>query len=116
MKHEKIKIYVRRIVTANIILWASYLSAQSRGYHVDSLQIKVYTEIEYKNSKPKEIKLKRIFCDYCSENQKKAVGEQALRRTFAVRYEDIHKLKNGTKKLALYIRISKKDFLKLKDE
>lgn len=36
----------------------------AQGYAKDSLQIKVYTEIEYKNREAKDIKLKKVFCDY----------------------------------------------------
>jgi hypothetical protein len=84
------------------------VSAQS--YKKDSLQIKVYTEISYKKAKATNIKLKKVFCDYCSETQTESIGEEALRRADSEKYHPENKLENGKKRLAIYIRISKNDF------
>lgn len=86
------------------------VSAQGQGYSKDSLQIKVYTEIEYKNSEAKDIKLKKVFCDYCSDAQISKIGYAALLRAHDERYLPENILVNGTKKLAIIIRISKEDF------
>ena len=88
----------------------------AQGYQKDSLQIKVYTEIIYTNSIARDIKVKKVFCDYCSKFQAKMIKEEAIRRSYDVRNDRENKMVNGTKKLALYIRISKKDFAALKEE
>ncbi len=86
------------------------------GYKKDSLQIKVYTEIEYINRQVNYIKVDTVFCDYCSPNQIKRLKEEALNRTYLARNDKEIKLINGKYKHALYIRISKKDFLEMKEE
>ena len=59
--------------------------AIAQGYQKDSLQIKVYTEIEYEQYRVKSIKATRVFCDYCSENQTKKIKEEALRLAYLAR-------------------------------
>lgn len=86
------------------------------GYQKDSLQIKVYTEIEYINNNVKNIKVDTVFCDYCSFNQIKMLKEEALRRTYWARNDKGIRLVNGKYRHALYIRISKKDFLEMNEE
>ena len=86
------------------------------GYKKDSLQIKVYSEIEYIDRLIKDIKVDTVFCDYCSKNQIKMLTEEALRRTYLIRNDNDVKLVNGTYKHALLIRISKKDFLEMREE
>ncbi|WP_290468421.1 hypothetical protein [Lacinutrix sp. MedPE-SW] len=87
----------------------------SQSYKKDSLQIKAYTEIIYNNSKADSIWLKKVFCDYCNEKQLESIGQEALYRADAEKYLPENKLKQGKKRLAIYIRIAKKDFAKLKD-
>jgi len=86
------------------------------GYQKDSLQIKVYTEVEYVNRLVKDIKVSKVFCDYCSEYQTELLKEEAIRRTYLERYEEGIRLTNGKYKHALYIRISKKDFSEMKED
>jgi hypothetical protein len=86
------------------------------GYQKDSLQIKVYSEIKYIEGLVKEIKVDTVFCDYCSKNQIKLLKEEALRTTYLIRNDEEIKLVNGTYKHALFIRISKKDFLEMKED
>jgi hypothetical protein len=86
------------------------------GYQKDSLQIKVYSEIEYIEGLVKEIKVDTVFCDYCSKNQMKMLKEEALNRTYLIRNDKGIKLVNGKYKHALLIRISKKDFLEMREE
>jgi len=86
------------------------------GYKKDSLQIKVYSEIEYIDRLIKDIKVDTVFCDYCSKNQIKMLKEEAFRRTYLIRNDKDVKLENGTYKHALLIRISKKDFLEMREE
>lgn len=86
------------------------------GYQQDSLQIKVYTEIEYVNRQAQNIKVDTVFCDYCSVNQIQRLKEEARRRAYMESNNEKYRLINGKKKLALYIRISKKDFLEIREE
>ncbi len=90
--------------------------ARAQGYQKDSLQIKVYTKIEYVNYRTKSIKVTRVFCNYCSELQTEKIKEEALRLAYLARNNKEYILNNGTKKLAMYIRVSKKDFLALKED
>jgi len=86
------------------------------GYQKDSLQIKVYTEIEYRDGLVKEIKVNKVFCNYCTEHQIERIKEEAIRRTYLVGKEEKIEISNGKYKQALYIRISKKDFLEMKKD
>lgn len=88
----------------------------AQGYAQDSLQIKVYTEINYKNNEAQEIKLLTVFCDYCSDKQTTKIGYEALSRAHDERYDPENILVNGKKKLAIIIRISKDDFLEMNVE
>ncbi|EGV44859.1 hypothetical protein BZARG_67 [Bizionia argentinensis JUB59] len=89
---------------------------QGQGYAKDSLQIKVYTQITYKNKEAKDIKLLKVFCDYCSDAQTTSMGNAALRRSYDERYYPENILVNGKKKLAIIIRIAKDDFLGIDTE
>jgi hypothetical protein len=106
--------------TSFIILCFGLISVCSTfaqiGYQKDSLQIKVYTEIEYINNNVKNIKVDTLFCDYCSTNQTKMIKEEALRRTYLARNDKGIRLVNGKYRHALYIRISKKDFLEMNED
>jgi hypothetical protein len=106
--------------TSLIILCFGLISVCSTfaqiGYQKDSLQIKVYTEIEYINNNVKNIKVDTLFCDYCSTNQTKMIKEEALRRTYLARTDKGIRLVNGKYRHALYIRISKKDFLEMNED
>ena len=88
----------------------------AQSYRKDSLQIKAYTVITYENNKAKSIELLKVLCDYCTDLQKKAIGEEAIRRSFEDRYSHDNTLENGQKKLAIYIRVSKKDLAAIKEE
>jgi hypothetical protein len=90
--------------------------AIAQGYQKDSLQIKVYTEIEYEQYSVKSIKATKVFCDYCSEIQTKKIKEEALRLAYLARNNRDYILEKGIKKLAMYIRVSKKDFAALKED
>ncbi|MEJ6792689.1 MAG: hypothetical protein QNK89_08190 [Lacinutrix sp.] len=99
-----------------LLLFCAFQTITAQDFRIDSLQIKVYTEIDYKAGKPIGIKLKKVFCDYCSKNQLKLLGEDAIRRTKSEQNDPKNKLKNGKKKIAVYIRISKKDFARIREE
>ncbi|TYB76472.1 hypothetical protein ES674_11345 [Bizionia myxarmorum] len=89
---------------------------QAQNYAKDSLQIKVYTQITYKSKEAKDIKLIKVFCDYCSDEQTSKIGYAALRRSYDERYDPENILINGKKKLAIIIRIDKSDFLAMNEE
>lgn len=83
-------------------------------YRTDSLQIKVYAQIEYTNSKVKDIKITKVFCDYCSDFQKEALENEAYSRVAYEAYYPDFLVENGKRRQALNIRVSKKDFAELK--
>ena len=91
-------------------------SPAQQGYAKDSLQIKAYTLITYQNSKAVKIELSHVFCDYCSDFQKEAIGEEAKRRAYQNRYLPENRIDDGEKRLAVYIRIAKKDFAAIKED
>ena len=91
------------------------LNAQT-GYQRDSLQIKVYAEYKYANQHLKAIEITKIFCDYCSESQHKKIKEEASRLAYISRHRNKPSKNNETKKLAMYIRVSKKDFAAIKQQ
>jgi len=92
----------------------AFVNAQS--YKKDSLQIKTYTRIEYRNNDVKDIKVLKVICDYCTDFQKQIIGEEAKRRAYQESFYPENKLKNGDKKLAIYIRIAKLDFAAIKED
>ncbi|MDU8887015.1 hypothetical protein RXV94_12670 [Yeosuana sp. MJ-SS3] len=109
---------MKRLKISLIILCCTFASngfSQS-GYQKDSLQIKVYTEIEYVERLVKDITVKKVFCDYCSEFQTEQIKKEAIRRSYLVRNDVDIRLENGIYRHALYIRISKKDFSEMKKE
>lgn len=112
MKRLKIPYYLIAFFLCCISF--NYSTGQNRDFKTDSLQIKIYTEIEYVNSQSKEIVVKKIFCDYCSENQIKFLSEKAKELAFYDRYNPKKRLVNGTRKFAIIIRVSKDDFSAMK--
>ena len=111
----KLKSFVHIVLIMSTILLTDNALSQV-GYAKDSLQIKAYTVITYENNEAVKIELNKVFCDYCSDLQKEAIGNEAKRRTYFERYLPENRLMNGQKKLALYIRVSKKDFAAIKEE
>ncbi|WP_290701395.1 hypothetical protein [Lacinutrix sp.] len=99
-----------------LIMLCTFQTISAQDYRKDSLQIKAYTEIEYKAGEAINIKLKKVFCDYCTKNQLELIGEDAVRRTDSEKNDPKNKLKDGKKKLAVYIRIAKTDFAGIKEE
>ena len=78
--------------------------------------IKSNSEIEYEKYRVKSIKATKVFCDYCSEIQTKKIKEEALRLAYLARNNRDYIMEKGIKKLAMYIRVSKKDFAALKED
>ena len=103
------------VIVFLFILFVNKTYAQ-RGYQKDSLQIKVYTEIKYENYRAQDIRVTKVFCDYCSELQTTKIKEEAKRIGFRVRNNRDNIIEKGIKKLAMYIRVSKKDFAALREE
>ena len=97
-----------------VLFLCSYAFAKAQeGWRKDSLQFKMYTRL-YVNAQLQidSINLKKVFCDYCSEKQLEALGNEALRQT---KYE-IHTpkyRKPGQHRLALYVGMSKADFKRI---
>ena len=92
--------------------------AQQRDYRKDSLQFKIYTRLYVnKTLELDSLVVKKIFCDFCSAEQRKALEEEAYRRSLMESRSWKYK-KTGEHRLALYIRLSKLDFKALnnKDE
>ncbi len=84
------------------------------SYRKDSLQIKVYSRLYVsKMLTIDSIKIKKVFCDFCTERQKNHFREEAYYRTGQEALHPKYR-KPGLHKMALYIRISKKEFSKLK--
>lgn len=107
---------VYRLAIAIFILFGfNQINAQV-GYQKDSLQIKVYATIDYVDGNAIDIKIKHVFCDYCSEYQKKRLSEEAKRRTFYIRNNKGVRMLKGTYRHAVYIRVSKEDLADLKEE
>lgn len=97
-----------------MIFCLSSMTLNGQSYKKDSLQIKSYTQIEYVNNEVKTIKLLKVLCDYCTDYQKEVIGEEAKRRAFSERFDPKNRIKDGKKKLAIYIRIAKTDFAAIK--
>jgi hypothetical protein len=97
------------------VAFANHAIAQL-GYQKDSLQIKAYAKIEYVHYRVKSIEITKVFCDYCTELQTEKIKEEAKRLAFLARNNREYIQSNGIRKLAMYIRVSKKDFAALKDD
>lgn len=98
-----------------LIFWSSTQCFGQKGYAKDSLQIKLYANITYENKKSKEIKVRKVFCDYCNENQVKFIKEEGWRRAYQERYLPENRLTKGVRKLTIIIRIAKDDFKNMID-
>ncbi len=60
-------IFKKNIIPLIILLITFGLSeSKAQSYTEDSLQIKAYTEIKFKENIAEHITLKKVFCDYCS--------------------------------------------------
>ena len=98
-----------------ILLMSSVVVGQV-GYAKDSLQIKMYADIEYENKQPIRIEVKKVFCDYCSDKQLKIVKQEGWRRAYMERYSPENRLKKGIRKLTLILRFAKADFKAMNNE
>ncbi len=87
--------------------------AQSKDYRKDSLQFKMYTRM-YVNEQLRvdSITVKKIFCDFCSDEQMEVLESEALRQSRLERHNPKYR-KPGEHRLALIVRFRKEDFRKL---
>jgi len=93
-----------------IIFIFSLNQTKAQDYTKDSLQFKIITSIKYHKSKVEDIKLKKVLCDYCTEEQKKQLGLQAIKLSELEQNDPKNRRDNGIKILSIYIRLSKEDF------
>ena len=104
-----------RVFTPIMLLFSlGIYDAYAQPYTKDSLQFKVYTIAYFKDSNVKDIKLDRVFCDYCSDAQLKALGQLGLRSTIRLVKESKNRLINGQKKFTIFLRVAKRKFAKIK--
>ncbi len=87
-----------------------------KGYAKDSLQFKAYVHLIYVEARIKEIKVKKVFCDYCSENQLKYLKQNFWNMANSEKYNADVRLAKGLRKRTLLTRIAKEDFQNLKNE
>ncbi len=81
-----------------------------RSYRQDSIQFKVYTRLYVGDDLATDsIRIKKIFCDFCSDRQLVALREAGLQMSNNERYNPKYR-KPGEHRLALYIRLSKDKF------
>ena len=86
------------------------------GPYADSLQIKTYVVIDYKEYKPKKITVKKIFCDYCNAAQLHYVKFQAWDWAYSVRKSPDNVLPQGQRKLTFLLRVAKKDLQAIREQ
>ena len=97
-----------------VLLPLFFSSVTGQSLTDDLLQIKVYTVADFRDSKLKDIEVTKVFCDYCSPSQLKAISDLAIKISKKKIREPENRLENGQKKFTLNIRVTKKDFLKFK--
>ena len=85
------------------------------GYQKDSIQVKVYTNL-YVNDQLQvdSLSVKKVFCDYFSENQLEALKQQSLEITYQSRFQPKYR-KKGDHLLAIYLRMPREAFDELKE-
>jgi len=89
------------------------LKAQTRDYRKDSLQFKMYTRMFINEQlQVDSIRVKKIFCDYCTEQQLEVLHNEALQQSALERHNPKYR-KAGEHRLALLVRFSKEDFKRL---
>ena len=87
---------------------------QSQSYQEDSLQIKIYSTLIIEEDLTVDVLVRKVFCEFCNEDQAFLLSEEAKRRTFLLKDSAEYMRKPGEHKMALYIRMSKEDFKNLK--
>lgn len=107
---------LKRDIACFVLLLFSVVAISQRGYQKDSVQIKVYTNMVVdKQLKVDTISVKKVFCDYCTLSQTEAVSEQSKVMTYDMRMIPKYR-KEGTHRIAIYIRIPRDKFEELNDK
>lgn len=106
---------MKSLIIIALCVCSTYCVAQ-KGYAKDSLQVKLYASITYENKQAKKIEVRKIFCDYCNEDQLKFIKAEGWRRAYQERNLPENRLTKGIRKLTIIIRIAKEDFKNLKNE
>ena len=99
-----------------LLAFCVHSSKAQIGRYADSLQIKTYVTIEYDRYRPKKIDVKKVFCDYCNQNQKKHLKLLAWQLAYIERFDSKNVIQKGERRITLLIRMSKKDLIALKEE
>jgi len=86
------------------------------GYAKDSLQFKAYVHLTYLEARVTNIKVKKVFCDYCSESQLEYLTQKFWDMANSEKYDSEVRLQKGLRKRTLLTRIPKKDFKNLKND
>ena len=103
------------IVTLVLILLSPENMDAQEGYRADSLQFKMYTRLYVgTESGLDSIVVKRVFCDFCSRVQLEMLKREAYRQSLFESRNPKYQ-SPGEHRLALYVRLSKKDFKALND-
>lgn len=114
MKYLKIPYYI--VILVICCFSFNYSIGQTRDFSKDSLRIKVYTEIEYVEGRMKKVEVTKVFCDYCSDIQIRALEEQAKANIYHDKSYWTYGKVNDIQKYTLIIKAAKKDLLAIKDE
>ncbi|TBN06828.1 hypothetical protein EYD45_02790 [Hyunsoonleella flava] len=101
-------------IYAICLLMMSFDSSFGQNFRKDSLQFKVYTIASFKDSKVKNIKVDKVLCDYCSEAQFTTLKQMSIKSSMKLIEKPKYRLINGEKRLAIYIRVKRENFAKLK--
>lgn len=104
------------IVLFLLLFSLGFYNVHAQSYRKDSLQFKIYTITTFKDSKVKDVVLDKVFCDYCSNSQLIALGQLGLKQSNKLIKKPKNRMVNGKNRLAIYLRISKKDFANIKQK
>ena len=103
-------------IVAVFILAPFWLLKAQSSYRADSLQFKMYTRLFVSDQVQLDsVVVKKVFCDYCSKTQTSYIGKLGLEKTYNIVTSEMDNLNNGQHKMAVYLRVSKKDFKKIND-
>lgn len=104
---------MNRNLYINILLLLTLVpisQGQVKTWREDSVQFKVYSIMHVnKLLQLDSITIKKVFCDYCNENQINFLKYQALERTKMQRLDPKY-YKRGDHRLSFYMRYSRADF------
>jgi len=87
-----------------------------KGFAKDSLQFKAYVHITYLEARVTDIKVRKVFCDYCSENQLEYLKQKFWGMANSEKYDSEVRLQKGLRKRTLITRIPREHFKGLKNK